>query len=116
MTTRLNLINACDPNNNTTLPVTYNGGSKPITGIFFSQGLQLTQAGMLAYGEDVECDHHNIYADFHEQSFLGAEMFTIQQPQRQRLKLFDTRVVNNFNNSVYLHFDNNNIHTKIESI
>ena len=116
MALRLNLINACDPNRNTTLLVTYNGGSKPITGFFHSQGLQLLQTGMLVHDKGVGGDHRNIYADFHGHSFMGTDMFTIQHSQRRRLKLFDTRVVSNFNNAVNLHFTQNNIHTKIEAI
>ena len=116
MTTRLGLLNAGDPHGNQRIPATHNSGTKPIAGISFSPTLDLIQFGMLAHGEGIEGDHRNIYADFHETTFLGTEMFTIIHPKRRRLKLYDIRIVTRFNNSVLKHFKHNNLDHKISEL
>ena len=81
-----------------------------------SPSLELVQFGMMAHGEGIEGDHRNIFADFHETSFLGSEMFTIMHPKRRRLKLFDIRIVKRFNNAVIKHFTHNNLNKKITAL
>ena len=81
-----------------------------------SPSLDLVQFGMLAHDEGIEGDHRNIFADFHETSFLGTEMFTIMHPKRRRLKLFDIRIVKRFNNAVIKHFTHNNLNKKITAL
>ena len=50
-----------------------------------------------------------MYADFSEDVILGSEIFKVLPPNQRRLKLFDSRIVNRFNNVCLSHLESNKI-------
>ena len=74
--------------------------------------------GILPHGIGVEGDHRNMYADFHNTTFLGDELHAIPPPPRaqRRLQLFDSRIVARFNRQCLKHIQANKIQTQLDNL
>ena len=110
------LINSHHQFGNSTLPPTRDTGSQPISAMFTSPTLVPTRLGIFPHGVGVEGDHRNMYADFHENIFLGGAMYAIPPEVQRRLKLYDSRIVAKFNKLCTSHLQANNIQQQLNEL
>ena len=61
-------------------PATFDGGSKPIEGVWVSKGLQLTKAGYMAFGQCPFGSHRCLWIEFQKSDALGQDLHQIVSP------------------------------------
>lgn len=72
---------------------THNRGSKPIDGIFTTEGIDIVKRGYLAHG-DMPSDHRLGFIDIRYITAFGHKMEPINIPGARRLKTDDPRILN----------------------
>jgi hypothetical protein len=77
-------------------PHTYNRGSKPIDGIFMTQGLYIVQGGYMHFGMGIVSDHRYLWLDIQTRVLMGKDLEQSRKFAARRLKCDDTRVRNKY--------------------
>ena len=99
------------------IPPTHNNGSKPISSIYCSKNLQITQTGILQKYTGIRGDYKNMFIDIDVPSMLGESMYyKVVRPEIRRLKLNDPRIYNKFLKYTELHLRHNNVLHKSSEI
>ena len=78
------------------LPNTFNRGTKPIDTIMATAGILVRKAGYLPFGDGVG-DHRPLFVDVTIASTLGVKLTTPKKMSARRLKALDPRVVKKYN-------------------
>ena len=94
---------------------TYNGGHVSIDSILCTSGVQVSRAGYLSFGEDVE-DHRPIFVDVTITSTLGVNIPAPKSVKVRRLKTNDPRITRKYNNTLKSYFRKIDLSTKSLSL
>ena len=98
------LLPAIQLRHGTSLPPTYNRGSKPIDEIFVSQTLDVIQAGYGEFGSTAG-DHRPIWIDISKTTAIGTKQLVPAQRAPKRLRCKDPRLVKKYNYILHQELD-----------
>jgi hypothetical protein len=102
--------------NGSKAPNTYVNGSVLIDGIFATTGINPVVSGYTEFSWGIYSDHRLLWVDLSLIQILGSKTPPLWKPKARRLKCDNPIIVRKFNNSRLKHFDNNQIHYKMQEI